>query len=417
MRDWEGFFALPREEDGQGPPRPMAPLACVPTTAGTGSEVSFAAVVRDAGGGDQGRGGRLRALPRLAVLDPETTRTLPPCVAAATGMDALTHAVEGYVSSEWSPHGDAFALHALRLIREHLERAVADPADEDARGNMLVAASLAIVPTGTGAIGISHSMAHACGGRHGVPHGVANAIVLPHVIRWNADAGPEVLGRYGEVAGALGVDTNGSAGTTWRARGGPARAAGPSRTAVRGGGARRVGPRPRGGGHGRRLHAGEPARAGPGGPRGAVPQRALRPPGLSASPAGGRSGRPARVELAVAQVVGAVGPNRVLARSAVDLVARPVAREQAVVAAAAAQLGAAAARDEHVVARPALDLVVAHAAVEVVGPAVALQLVIADLAEEEVGTVAALHLVRPRARVGGRRRRRPRARGRHPCPR
>ena len=212
VRDWEGFFALPREEDGQGPPRPMAPLACVPTTAGTGSEVSFAAVVRDAGEGIKIEVADFALFPRLAVLDPETTRTLPRCVAAATGMDALTHAVEGYVSSEWSPHGDAFALHALRLIREHLERAVADPADEDARGNMLVAASLAIVPTGTGAIGISHSMAHACGGRHGVPHGVANAIVLPHVIRWNADAGPEVLGRYGEVAGALGVDTNGSAG-------------------------------------------------------------------------------------------------------------------------------------------------------------------------------------------------------------
>jgi alcohol dehydrogenase class IV len=212
IRDWEGFFALPRAEDGNGPPKPMAPLACVPTTAGTGSEVSFAAVVKDAGERIKVEVADFALFPRLAVLDPETTRTLPPSVAAATGMDALTHAVEGYVSSEWSPHGDAFALHALRLIREHLERAVADPGDEDARGNMLVAASLAIVPTGTGAIGISHSMAHACGGRHAVPHGVANAIALPHVIRWNAAAGPEVEARYGEVAGALGVGTNGSAG-------------------------------------------------------------------------------------------------------------------------------------------------------------------------------------------------------------
>jgi alcohol dehydrogenase class IV len=143
--------------------------------------------------------------PRLALLDPESTRTLPPRVAAATGMDALTHAVEGYVSSEWSPHGDAFALHALRLIRHSLDRAVQTPEDVDARGNMLVAASLAIVPTGCGAIGIAHSMAHACGGRHGVPHGLANAVVLPHVIRYNAAAEPAVAERFADVAYALGL--------------------------------------------------------------------------------------------------------------------------------------------------------------------------------------------------------------------
>jgi alcohol dehydrogenase class IV len=212
VRDWEGLFALPREQDGQGAPLPMAPLACVPTTAGTGSEVSFAAVVKDASEGVKVEVADFALFPRLAVLDPESTRTLPAGVAAATGMDALTHALEGYVSSEWSPHGDAFALHALRLIREHLERAVAEPEDEDARGNMLVAASLAIVPSGNGAIGISHSMAHACGGRHGVPHGVANAIVLPHVVEWNSGAGPEVLGRYGHVAEVLGVGANGDVG-------------------------------------------------------------------------------------------------------------------------------------------------------------------------------------------------------------
>jgi alcohol dehydrogenase class IV len=212
VRDWEGFFALPRAEDGQGPPVPMAPLACVPTTAGTGSEVSFAAVVKDAAEGVKVELADFALFPRLAVLDPESTRTLPSGVAAATGMDALTHAVEGYVSSEWSPHGDAFALHALRLIRDHLERAVGDPADEEARGNMLVAASLAIVPTGTGAIGIAHSMAHACGGRHGVAHGVANAVALPHVVRWNAAAGAQVLARYADVTEVLGVPPDGHAG-------------------------------------------------------------------------------------------------------------------------------------------------------------------------------------------------------------
>ena len=126
--------------------------------------------------------------PDLAILDPESTATLPAPIAAATGMDALTHAIEGVTSTEWSPHGDAYALQAIRLIRDNLERAVADTSDEEARGNMLVAANLAIAPTGFGATGITHSMSHPCGARYGVPHGVANAINLPPVIEFNAVA-------------------------------------------------------------------------------------------------------------------------------------------------------------------------------------------------------------------------------------
>ncbi|MBA3306417.1 MAG: iron-containing alcohol dehydrogenase [Thermoleophilaceae bacterium] len=206
IRDWEGFYVLPREQDGLGRPLPLAPLACIPTTAGTGSEVSFAAVVRDVGASLKMEVADFPLFPRLAILDPDATSTLPAPVAAATGMDALTHAVEGYVSSEWSAHGDAFALHALRLIHANLEPAVLTPQDEDARGNMLVAASLAIVPTGSGAIGIAHSMSHACGGRYGVAHGVANAVCLPHVIRFNALAGAQVVERYADLARLLGLD-------------------------------------------------------------------------------------------------------------------------------------------------------------------------------------------------------------------
>lgn len=209
IRDWEGFYVLPREQDGLGRALPLAPLACIPTTAGTGSEVSFAAVVRDAEANLKMEVADFPLFPRLAMLDPETTRTLPAPVAAATGMDALTHAVEGYTSSECSAHGDAFALHALRLIHANLEPAVLTPQDEDARGNMLVAAALAIVPTGSGAIGIAHSMSHACGGRYGAPHGVANAVCLPHVIRFNAQAGQQVGERYADLARLLGLDTGG----------------------------------------------------------------------------------------------------------------------------------------------------------------------------------------------------------------
>ena len=97
----------------------------------------------------------------------------------------MTHAIEGYVSTEWSPHQDARSLHALRLIRDNFERAVERREDEDARGNMLIAANLAI----TIELGSVHAMSHPAGALFGVPHGVANAIHLPHVIRYNAEGG------------------------------------------------------------------------------------------------------------------------------------------------------------------------------------------------------------------------------------
>ena len=210
VREWEGFYGLPRANDGLGRPHELAPLAAIPTTAGTGSEVSFAAVVKDREASLKYTIADFPMFPRLAILDPEATRTLPAAIAAATGMDALTHAIEGYVSSEANPHADAFALQALRLVRDNLERAVHDPGDEDARGNMLIAASLAIVPTGSGALGITHSMSHPCGGRYGVPHGIANAINLPHVIRFNAAGGSEIADRYRDVADLLGTESGGT---------------------------------------------------------------------------------------------------------------------------------------------------------------------------------------------------------------
>jgi alcohol dehydrogenase class IV len=210
VRDYEGVMLLPRENDGMGRPLPIAPFAAIPTTAGTGSEASAAAVVKD-------RAEHLKVeiidpalFPDLAILDPVATATLPPSVAAATGMDALSHAVEGYVSTEWSAHSDAYALHALRLIGANLERAVSDTSDEEARGNMLIAANLAIGPTSSNAIGITHSMSHPCGAHFGVPHGVANAINLPWVIEFNAEA-PGVGERYATIASHLGVDAAGGA--------------------------------------------------------------------------------------------------------------------------------------------------------------------------------------------------------------
>jgi alcohol dehydrogenase class IV len=201
-RDQEGFFLMPREDDGMGRPLDVVPLACIPTTAGTGSEVSMAAVIKDHEQKVKLEIADFPLFPRLAILDPESTRTLPPQVAAATGMDAMTHAIEGYVSVDWNPHQDARSLQALRMIRDNLERAVEDPADDDVRGNMLVAASIAI----TIALGSVHAMSHPAGAQFGVPHGVANAIHLPHVIRFNAGAGVDVADRYRDIADVFDLD-------------------------------------------------------------------------------------------------------------------------------------------------------------------------------------------------------------------
>ncbi|HEX8742146.1 MAG TPA: iron-containing alcohol dehydrogenase [Thermoleophilaceae bacterium] len=207
VHDYEGLYVLPRAGDGMGAPLPLAPLACVPTTAGTGSEVSMAAVVKDHDAKVKLEMADLPMFPRLALLDPESTRTLPPQVAAATGMDAMTHAIEGYVTVESSPWNDAESLHALRLMRDNLERAVTNgPDDDEARGNMLVAASLAI----TVYLGSTHAMSHPCGAHFGVAHGVANAINLPHVIRFNAGGGSDIAGRYRDVNELLGLEVGGS---------------------------------------------------------------------------------------------------------------------------------------------------------------------------------------------------------------
>jgi len=206
VHDYEGAYTLPRADDGMGPPLPLAPLACIPTTAGTGSEVSIAAVIKDEQAKVKLELADLPLYPRLAILDPDSTGTLPPAIAAATGMDAMTHAVEGYVSNDSSPHEQATALHALRLIRDNLEGAVHEPSDDDARGNMLVAASLAITIN----LGATHSMSHPCGGQFGVPHGVANAINLPHVVRFNAAAGGQTADGYRDVSEVLGIESGGS---------------------------------------------------------------------------------------------------------------------------------------------------------------------------------------------------------------
>ncbi len=202
----EGFYLMPRADDGMGAPLPIAPLVCIPTTCGTGSEVSMGAVVKDHERKVKLEIADFPLFPRLAILDPESTRTLPPHIAAATGMDAMTHAIEGYVSVECNPHQDGRSLVALRLIRDNLERAIEHPEDDEARGQMLIAASLAI----TISLGSTHSMSHPCGAHFGVPHGVANAINLPHVIRFNAEGGSDIADRYRDLNELFDLESGGS---------------------------------------------------------------------------------------------------------------------------------------------------------------------------------------------------------------
>jgi alcohol dehydrogenase len=211
-RDWEGYYGLPRVDEGAGRALELAPLGCIPTTAGTGSEVSFAAVIKDREARVKYQIGDFALIPRLAILDPAATASLPPRLAAATGMDAMTHAIEGYVSREWNAHADACALHALRLIRANLERAVHQADDETARGNMLIAAALAIAPTTSGALGIAHSLSHPCGACYDVPHGIANAINLPASIEFNAAGGEDVAARYRTIGELLGLEGGGEIG-------------------------------------------------------------------------------------------------------------------------------------------------------------------------------------------------------------
>lgn len=194
IRDHQGSARLSRRQ---------TPHIAVPTTAGTGSEVTAYMVVNDPRAHQKMHFLDDRIIPDAAVLDPSVTVAMPAQLTAATGMDALTHAIEAYTSLDKQPISDALALQAMRLIAHHLPRAVAEPHDRVARGQMLIAANVAGMAFNEAGVGLVHAMAHVVGARHGVHHGTANAICLPHVIRFNSD----LLGSsYRDVAEALGVD-------------------------------------------------------------------------------------------------------------------------------------------------------------------------------------------------------------------
>lgn len=177
--------------------RPELPFWAVPTTAGTGSEVTSFAVLTD-----QEKGVKYplvddALLPDAAVLDASLLAGVPPAVTADTGMDVLAHAAEGYVARRASPFSDALAEHAFALAWQALPAAVAG--DLEARAKMLLASCLAGMAFNSAGLGICHGLAHSLGGRVHMPHGRLNAMLLPHVIRFNAKEG-EAAKKYGRLS-------------------------------------------------------------------------------------------------------------------------------------------------------------------------------------------------------------------------
>ena len=181
--------------------RAPLPLYAVPTTAGTGSEVTVAAVISDPEAGQKLVIADTRLVPAMAALDPTLMTGLPPAVTAATGMDALTHAVEAFIGQWATEHTDRMALAAVALVFENLRVACREGRNLEARERMSLAAAYAGFAFTRANVGYVHAIAHQLGGRYHVPHGLANAILLPHVLRFLAPAVTKRLARLAVAAG------------------------------------------------------------------------------------------------------------------------------------------------------------------------------------------------------------------------
>ena len=187
---------------------PGLPIVAVPTTAGTGAEACSFGVVTDPATRRTRCVGHASTRPAAVILDPALTAGLSAAVTAAAGMDALTHALESYLSLRPNPWSDGLALQAIRMIGANLPRAVRDGADTDARSQLLLAAHLAGVAMASTGLGVCHAIGHSLGGRWNITHGVALAMLLPDVLRFNL---PVRTQRLADVAFALSTgDTHSS---------------------------------------------------------------------------------------------------------------------------------------------------------------------------------------------------------------
>ncbi len=192
MRDYWGHDKLSAVAD-----KPMLPMLCVPTTAGTGSDAQSYALISDAETYVKMACGDRQAAFRAALLDPRLTLTMPAELTAVSGYDAISHAVESFVTKRRNPISDLYAREAWRLLEANYERVLATPNDLDARGAMLLGAHYAGLAIENSMLGATHACANPLTKNYGTTHGVAIGLMLPHVVRWNKDA---VGARYKQLA-------------------------------------------------------------------------------------------------------------------------------------------------------------------------------------------------------------------------
>ncbi|EIJ78397.1 methanol dehydrogenase 2 [Bacillus methanolicus PB1] len=186
--------------------KPMVPLIAINTTAGTGSELTRFTIITDTERKVKMAIVDKHVTPTLSINDPELMVGMPPSLTAATGLDALTHAIEAYVSTAATPITDALAIQAIKIISKYLPRAFANGKDMEAREQMAFAQSLAGMAFNNASLGYVHAIAHQFGGFYNFPHGVCNAILLPHVCRFNLISKVE---RFAEIAALLGENVAG----------------------------------------------------------------------------------------------------------------------------------------------------------------------------------------------------------------
>lgn len=182
------------------------PLICIPTTAGSGSEVTAASVLTDEANQTKASITHEYLIPKIALIDPAMQVSMPAAIAASTGMDALTHAIEAFVSKHSNPMSDMYAREAISLIGKSLRRAVFFPEDMEAKGNMALASTLAAVAFMNGGLGAVHGISQSMGGIAHVSHGVGNALMLPYVMEVNIKGNVE---KFAEIAKLLGETTEG----------------------------------------------------------------------------------------------------------------------------------------------------------------------------------------------------------------
>ena len=191
---------------------PLPPFFAIPTTAGTGSEVTLAAVITDGEKRDKYALMSFPLIPHYAVLDARLTVSLPPHLTASTGMDALTHAVEAFIGRSTTKETRRLALQATEIIFGNVARAWADGADLQARESMLLAAYKAGAAFSKSYVGYIHAIAHSLGGQYGTPHGLANAVIMPHVLRAYGKSAHRKLHALGVAAGVCSAGESHAAG-------------------------------------------------------------------------------------------------------------------------------------------------------------------------------------------------------------